>query len=430
VLKFLLWPDPVLLIVGLAVLTVIGACQVLAGWFAVARFAREAGARKAGAREAGGAAAGAQKITILKPLHGDEPLLDAALATLCEQDYAPGFQIVCGVGEPTDTAIPVVRALRERYPHIDLTLVIDATVHGSNPKIGNLINMLPSARHDILVIADSDVHARPDYLRRMAGALQRPGVGLVTTLYTGLPAYRAPASLLGASQITHGFLPGALLGRRFGRRDCLGATMCLRRETLGLVGGLVALKDHLADDNVLGRLVLAEGLEVTLADTIVATTVPERTLPALWRHELRWSRTIRTLEPAAFVASVLQYPLFLALLTVLASGAALWAWNLLLLVWVVRGLAVMGIDRALRPMLEGLAFRGPLWLLPLRDLLSAAEWVASHAGRRVDWRGRTLEANTPARPNPHGHPPHVQPQEGLSPDGMSSGVLSKGSPAS
>jgi len=90
--------------------------------------------------------------------------------------------------------------------------------------------MLPSAKHDILVIADADVHARPDYLRRLATALNAPGVGLVTTLYTGLPAFRTLAGRLGATQITHGFLPGALLGRAFGRRDCLGATMCLRRD--------------------------------------------------------------------------------------------------------------------------------------------------------------------------------------------------------
>ena len=194
----------------------------------------------------------------------------------------------------------------------DIDLVVDAAEHGTNPKVGNLINMLPSALHDILVIADSDVHARPDYLRHLAAALARPGVGLVTTLYSGLPAIPCVASLLGATQITHGFLPGALLGRALGRHDCLGATMCLNRETLSQIGGLEALRDHLADDNVLGRLVLAEGLDVVLADTIVATTVAERRISALWRHELRWARTIRTLEPVAFAASVLQYPLFLA----------------------------------------------------------------------------------------------------------------------
>ncbi len=336
-------------------------------------------------------------ITVLKPLHGQEPLLAEALATLCEQDYPAAYQIVCGVNEEADAAIAIVSALQTRYPNRQIALVVDPTPHGSNPKVGNLINMLPAARHDVLVIADSDVHARPDYLRRLAEALDAPGVGLVTTLYSGLPAFRSFAGQLSATQITHGFLPGALMARTLGRRDSLGATMCLRRETLIRVGGFEALKNHLADDNVLGRRVRAEGLDIALAQTVVATTVPERTVAALWSHELRWARTIRTLEPVGFAASVLQYPLFLAALTLVASGAAVWSLVLALGVFLVRGLAVTGIDRALRPMLEGLAFRGPLWLLPLRDLLSAAEWIASHAGRQVAWRGLTLQADTPPR---------------------------------
>jgi ceramide glucosyltransferase len=388
---------------SLAALTVVGALQVLAGWIATSRFARRA-------EDTTGATT---PITILKPLCGQEPLLAEALSTLCEQDYPAAWQIVCGVQDEADAAIAVVRALRARYPDRDIALVIDPTRHGGNPKVGNLINMLPAARHDVLVIADSDVHARHDYLRRLADALARPNVGLVTTLYAGLPAFRTLASLLGTTQITHGFLPGALLARALGRRDCLGATMCLRRETLTRAGGLAALKDHLADDQVLGRLVRAAGLEVALAHTVVATTVPERTIAALWRHELRWARTIRTLEPAAFAASILQYPLFLAVLTMLAAGGAIWTWALALGVWSIRALAVTGIDHALDGMLGGLAFRCPVWLLPLRDLLSAAEWFASHAGRRVDWRGQALRADTPSR---------------LTPPGTASG-LSKGSHA-
>jgi ceramide glucosyltransferase len=370
----------------LAALTVFGALQVLAGWMATVRFARPVA----------GQPTESMPITILKPLHGREPLLEEALTTLCEQDYGPSFQIVFGVQDAEDRAIPVVHALRARFPNRDIELVIDTARHGANPKVSNLINMLPSARHDILVIADSDAHVRPGYLQQLAWALDRPGVGLVTTLYNGLPAFRTMAALLGVAQ-TQSFLPGVLLGRALGRQDCMGATMCLRRETLNRIGGLAALKDHLADDQVLGRLILGAGLDVALANTIVATTVPERTLSALWWHELRWARTIRTLEPAAFAASVLQYPLFLAALTVIASGFAIWALGLFAIVWAIRAVGATGIDRALAGMLGGLAFRCPLWLLPLRDLLSAAEWIASHTGRRVDWRGQSLRADTPPR---------------------------------
>ena len=275
-------------------------------------------------------------VTVLKPLHGDEPLLEEALTTLCRQDY-PEFQIVFGVRDAADPAIAVVRRLQTRFPDLPITLTIDATLHGRNRKVGNLINMMPAARHDVLVIADADIHVRPDYLDRLLAALQQPGVGLVTVLYAGLPVIAEPGARaschdgnpgstlpgrLGATQITHGFLPGAVLARALGRQDCFGATMCLRRHVLEAIGGFPALVDHLADDNVLGRRVAALGLIIALADTVSLTTVPETSLRALFRHELRWARTIRALEPAGFAASVLQYPLAWALLTILLTGEA------------------------------------------------------------------------------------------------------------
>jgi ceramide glucosyltransferase len=402
-----------------ATLSAIGVLQVVAGWVAVVRFVQS----KPSAPVRSG------PITVLKPLHGQEPLLAEALATLCEQDYPAGYQIVFGVQDHTDGAVPVVRALQARYPGRDMELVVDAARHGANPKIGNLINMLPMARHDILVIADSDVHARPDYLRRLADALGQPGVGLVTTLYTGLPAFRSLAGFLGATQITHGFLPGALLGRVLGRHDCLGATMCLSRDTLTRIGGLATLRDHLADDNVLGRRVRAEGLDVVLAHTIVATTVPERRISALWKHELRWARTIRALASVGFAASILQYPLFWAILAVIASGGAVWTWALTLGVWAIRALAVTEIDRALRGMPGGLAFRSPVWLLPSRDLLSVAEWIASFAGRRVDWRGLKLEADTPSPLTPRELTANDAPQVDFNPEDLTPEDLANGSHA-
>jgi ceramide glucosyltransferase len=297
-----------------------------------------------------------------------------------------------------------VRRLQAAFPLLDIALVVDPALHGANRKIGNLINMLPAARHDVLVIADSDLHVRPDYLDRLIAALQQPKIGLVTTLYAGLPAVSKLPARLGATQITHGFLPGALLSRALGRQDCLGATMCLRRHDLAHIGGFQALVDHLADDNVLGRRVAALGLRVALAATVPLTTVPEATVRALFRHELRWARTIRALEPAGFAASVLQYPMAWALLTVLLSGAALWSIALFLVAWVLRAVAALGVDRALAPLwveehgsddAVALAFSCPVWLLPLRDLLSVAVMLASYGGRHVEWRGHGLHADTP-----------------------------------
>ncbi len=370
---------PAILAAVAAGVSALGLVQGLAGLIAVRRFR---------ARPATGQPADWPGVTILKPLHGDEPLLEDALASACQQDY-PRHQVVFGVQAADDGALPVVRRLQARFPQHDLALVVDSMSHGTNRKVGNLINMLSEARHDVLVIADSDVHALPDYLRRLVAALEAPGVGLVTTLYGGRPASH-PATwieALGALHINQYFLPGALLARLAGRQDSLGATMMLRRETLARVGGLPALVGHLADDNVLGRLVQGLGLRVALADTIPATTVPETRFAALWRHELRWARTIRALVPLPFAASALQYPIAWAAIASLLAGGDVWSLAWLANCWAVRGLTVRAVDRSL-----GLAFRSPVWLLPARELMSAVVMVASYLGREVDWRGHRMIA--------------------------------------
>jgi ceramide glucosyltransferase len=378
-----------ILAVAAAIPTMAGIAQAIAGAWLTRRFATKA--LLARQRGCGGVP---PAVTVLKPLHGAEQLLEAALASTCAQDYSH-FQVVFGVQRADDPALAVVARLRERYPDADIAIVVDTRRHGTNPKVGNLINMLPAAKHDVLVIADSDLHVAPDWLARAVAALDVPGTGLVCTLYAGLPATGALTERLAATQITHSFLPGAVLARALGRRDCLGATMALRRETLARIGGLEALADHLADDNVLGRRVSALGLAVSLAGTVPATTVPEATLAALWRHELRWARTTRALVPAQFAASVLQYPIAWALLALALSGGAVWTWSLFETAWVTRALVARVIDRALAPLLGGLAFRAPLWLLPVRELLSVAVLLASYGGVRVDWRGQTLHADSP-----------------------------------
>jgi ceramide glucosyltransferase len=342
-------------------------------------------------------------MTVLKPLYGDEPLLEVALASICQQAY-PTYQVLFGVGSETDTAVPVVQALQRRFPQADIDIVVDSTLHGPNGKVGNLINTLPYAKHDILVIADSDVHAAPDLLNRLAEALSRPNAGLATVLYAGLPAFRSLICRLGAMQITHTFLPGALLARRMGRQDCLGATMALRRSDLTRIGGFEALVGHLADDAVLGRRIRDLGLDVVLADSVVLTTVPENSFRALFRHELRWARTIRGLAATGFAASILQYSLFWALFPIFLT-ASLWSFALFGLVWVARMVTAVGLDGGIERRLrrEGeqpgealtYAVTTPVWLLPVRDILSVVVLLASFTGRRVDWRGHNLIADTP-----------------------------------
>jgi ceramide glucosyltransferase len=334
----------------------------------------------------------AEPVTILKPVCGHENLLEEAISSFCLQDY-PNYQLIIGAQDPNDPALEVARRLQARFPNCDITIVVDSTRHGANRKIANLINMLPFAKHDLLVFADSDLHVRPDYLARVVASLQVPGTGLVTTIYGGEPAVEGIAARLGATHISHTFLPGALMAVALGRQDNLGVTMAMRRQTLEQAGGLLGVAENLADDAVLGQRVCALGLSVRLADTIPMVTVQERTARGLWQHELRWARTSGSMAPRAFAASVLQFPLFWALIGVVASDGARWALLWFAGSWLVRGAVVQGIDRILRDRCARPPRPTPFWLLPVRDVLSAVEIAVSYWSDVVVWRGHTMHAD-------------------------------------
>jgi ceramide glucosyltransferase len=374
-----------------ALLALLGLLQCVLGLIAVRHFANPPTPR------GGHLPAHALPVTILKPLCGSEPLLEEALESCFSQAY-PEFQIVFGIQDPGDPALEVVERVRSRHPACDIRIVVDSTMHGPNRKVSNLINMLPFARHEILVISDSDLHLPPNYLERLVSKLEKPGVGLVTSLYIGLPSTRDSwAAALGATQISHHFLPGVLLSRAMGRQDCLGSTAMIRFETLQRAGGFQTLVQLLAEDNVMGQRVRDLGLSIELADIVPAATVPEPAFAPLWHHEIRWTRTIRELAPVSLCASTLQYPLFWSMLAALASGAALWSLLVFLACWMVRVGCAWSIDAALRPRVGRAAFPTPVWIAPLRDILSVAEIVTCFWVNEVTWRGHRLGASGVAR---------------------------------
>lgn len=377
-------------------LAVAGCAQSLIGAALIAAFRRnerrerrapDTGAYGTGAYENGTSGTGADTlppVTIFKPLHGDEPMLEAALRSFCMQDY-PAFQIVCGVQRKDDPAIAVVERLRGTFPSCRIDLVIDPTPHGTNRKVANLINMAPRARHDLFVISDSDIHVPPNYLRDVVRGLLTPGVGLVTTLYAGLPASASLVRQFAACQINHNFMPGVMMSRLLGRRDCLGATMALHRSTLARIGGLTALADHVADDAVLGQRVRGLGQTIALAPCMTWTTVAEDSARAMIEHELRWGRTVKNVEPVGYGLSAIQLPLFWASVTLVCCWQSSWALWFFLGIWAVRATAALIVDLLLgrvTPVVYG--------LFPLREWLSAAIMVGSARGQRVEWRGQTL----------------------------------------
>ncbi len=337
--------------------------------------------------------AAAPPATILKPLRGAEPELLQNLASFRRQDY-PIHQLVLGVAEASDAAVPWVERLIAAEPGADIRLVVDARAHGRNRKVSNLINMLEAARHPILVVSDSDMRVGPDYLAQIVGPLGDPGVGIVTCLYVGKPV-GGLWSHLGAAFINHQFLPMALLGRLLGEsKGCFGATMAFRRADLEKAGGFEPIADLLADDHALGGLMRGLGKRVHLSRYLIVDMVHEPSLAQLFAHELRWARTIRTLAPASHLGTLVTHPLALAVIAVLFAWdtpLALPALAVLAAALAVRLAGVRLIDRAL-----GLE-PAPLRNVPLRDMLSFVVWCASFWGKSVRWRGQAFRVAADGR---------------------------------
>jgi len=325
-------------------------------------------------------------VSVLKPLRGEDSALADNLRSFCRQDYAT-FQIIFGVADEDDPAIPVVRALIAEFPNRDLALVVDSRRNGANFKVANLGNMLPAARHEILAIADSDMRVGPDYLAAITAPLvetreSTQAAGLVTCLYRGL-SRGGLWSDLACLHINHAFLPQAVVGDALGLgAGCFGATMALRRATLDAAGTFAALANTLADDHVLGQAVRRLGLKVELSPYLVDDIVAEPSFSALFQHELRWARTIRLIEPLGFLGSAIIYPVPFALIATGLGVLPVVAPAMLVVALACRLATGARINRALR--LDGPAG----WLLPVRDLLSFAVFIASFCGRHVAWRDR------------------------------------------
>lgn len=337
-------------------------------------------------------------VTLLKPLKGADAELYGNLRSFCVQDY-PRFQIVFGVADADDPAAAVVRRLIAEFPQRDLTLVVDGGARAPNRKVANLMNMLPAARYPYLVISDSDMCVAPDYLAAVTPLLAAADVGLVTCLYRGVPAASGLWSRLACLYVNHGFLPEAAVGEVLHAGDgAFGATLALSRATLDAIGGLAAIADRLADDHALGVAVRRIGRSVVLGPVIVDNVMFEPTLTTLFRHELRWARTVRLVAPAGYAGSVITHPLALAVLAALLHPVV-WSIYGVIAAFVVRIATVWLGDRALglRPT--------PIYLVPLRDGLSFAVFIASFFARSVAWRDRRYRIARGGRLTPDGDSP-------------------------
>jgi len=344
----------------------------------------------------------APAVTILKPVKGLDARMHAGFVSHCQQEYAGAFEIIFGVSSLEDPAVAEVERLRADFPDRDIRLIVCPERLGASGKVSNLVQMLREAKHDYILINDSDIRVSPHYLSRVmacfgpAGNIDAPGgahahpVGMVTVPYLGRTASEGEGltlwARLEALGISTDFLPGVLTARLLegGIRFGLGSTLAASREALIRAGGLEPLVDHLADDYELGARIAAAGYRVELAGETVETTVPAYHFRGFWDHQMRWARSTRDSRRWGYAGLGITYCIPWAVLNCIATGGALWSFTLLSLVLLARVSAALSIGVGI--LRDGQVLRD-LWLLPLRDFFGLGFWAWSFASNHIVWRG-------------------------------------------
>lgn len=323
--------------------------------------------------------------SILIPVCGLEDGAEGKWESFCRQDH-PEFEVLFGVRDPEDPALPVLRKLAERYPG-RVRWFVRPEVLGTNYQISNLIHLFREARFPAIVISDSDMRAEPGYLRTVVAPLSNSEVGLVTCGYKN----NQPRGL-GAVMATLGrcvdFIPQVLLARALdGRfRFALGATLAMRRDVLEKIGGLESVVNRIGSDYHLGKQTSAAGYRVVLSQYVLENDAGPESVDQVYRRELRWARTIRMNRGPQFYGLGLTHgTLYSVPLLAIAHGCP-WLLSVCALAWGFRLLQAATTIHYLKA--PGL-FRW-LWSLPVRDMLNFAVWLVSILGNDVQWRGRRL----------------------------------------
>jgi ceramide glucosyltransferase len=317
-------------------------------------------------------------VSILKPVHGADLTLREAIRS--HTDLAGEYELLCGVADPSDAAILLLR----EFPSVR---VVHSTTKTANGKVGVLADLAAAARFPILVVNDADIRVDPDYLDRVTAPLADPSVGLVTCLYR--PKGATFAARFEGLGVSTDFAPSALVARLVGVDEfAMGSTLAFRKADLAKIGGFAAIADYLADDYQLGHRIHALGLKCVLSEAVVETSLAGGWMD-VWRHQLRWARTIRVSKPGGYVGLPLTN-------ATLGAGilAAMGRWELAAAVLALR------LWMALQAGWFVLGSRDVLllwWLLPARDLFAFAVWIVGLFGNTVIWRGRKLTLDKEGR---------------------------------
>jgi ceramide glucosyltransferase len=321
-------------------------------------------------------------VTILKPVCGLEKDLGTNLRSTCIQDY-PNFQVVFSVQRHDDPAIPLLKEIQQEFGPDRVTVAIEAYNAGPNGKINNLIGGLKHARHEILVISDSDIQLRPDYLKTIVAPLADPEVGYVCTLYKAIGGdtwFEKMELLTINAELTPNMAFALVTGAA---KFCLGASTAVRQSTLVEIGGLESLADYLVEDYEMGRRIWSMGKRPVILPYIVDTVVDLKTPSQWWNHLVYWDQNNRAARPGALFSTIIIRPVpFACLYALLTIGSPF-------------GLAVLGATIAVRLATAAAVMRWGLkdyegvrsaLLLPFRDIAALSSWFLAFTKRTTIWR--------------------------------------------
>jgi ceramide glucosyltransferase len=329
----------------------------------------------------------APPASILKPVRGVDQDAYENFASFCRLDY-PEYELIFAVADPKDPAIPIIEKLQRDFPSRSVRLVTSVQSFGENPKVNNLCTAVRAAKYDLLVMSDADVRVDQDYLREVAAPFADPAVGAVTALYRCLGGGTLAADLDMLGMCTDS-IPGAVVARKLegNVRFAFGWTMATTKKNLAEIGGWESMADHHSDDFELGNRIADRGHRVHLMRKPVWMVFPEETMPELLRHEMRWAIGLKNVRPAGYAGMIFTQGLPWTVLAAIAAASVGWHW-----IAAAYALAylVLRIGAAWAAGVWGLgdgAIAGKLWLVPFRDALGSAVWVAGFFSNKIRWRG-------------------------------------------
>jgi ceramide glucosyltransferase len=365
----------------LAALAILSCVLLVWQWLAARRFPLHAKVVPAGFAPA---------VSILKPLRGCDDTTAASLGSWLKQDYAGATEILFGVGDAADPVCEIVRRLLAENPASHARLVVCENLVGANGKVAKLARLEKLAAHDLILISDEDVRVAPDFLSQFVAPLRDEATGLVNCFYrVANPA--TAAMRWEALAVNADFWSQVLQAQTLKPMDfALGAAILVRRPALAAVGGFTPLANCLADDYQLGRRIFQAGHRIALCPMVVECWDVPQGWKQVWKHQVRWARTIRISAPAPYFFSVLAnatlWPV-LWLSAALAAGTGGYAVPVAGCFLAVRVLMVRDLERRFTP---GPKPVSPLWLSPVKDGLQAGLWLTAFLGGTIEWRGRKM----------------------------------------